>query len=174
MGTVDTEVTGTRIEVYPGKEAVVQFDPDRTFTCVDECTWCCERGVLLYDHDLFELAEHESLAETTTTVRGRPFVDRDQKDRAEHIGPDGKACMFLRDDGLCDLQASYDWKPTRCSVFPLEVTDEDGEIVVDIRDDAERECQGLDVTERRLIDHLDAFLPPVLWELSDPSTAIEL
>lgn len=162
-----------RVEVHPGKEALVRFDPERTFTCVDSCTWCCEHGVMLYEPDLFQLAEHEPLDETTTTVRGQPFIPREDKERSQHVSLDGAACTFLDDDGRCGLQTEHDWKPTRCSVFPLEVSVEDDEIVVDIREDAERNCEGLDVTERRLIDHLDAFLPPMIWDVPDPSTHVE-
>lgn len=164
----------TRVEVHPGKEAIVRFDPDRAFHCVDECSWCCERGVLLYEPDLFGLADHASLADATTEVNGHPFVDRESKDRSTHVGPDGKACVFLDGAGKCSLHAEHDWKPTRCSVFPLEVDVVEGEIVVDVREDAERNCEGMDVGERRLIDHLEAFLPETLWELDDPRTAIEL
>ena len=39
-----------RVEVYPGKEAIVDFDPSLTFECVDDCTWCCRHGVLLYEN----------------------------------------------------------------------------------------------------------------------------
>lgn len=163
-----------RVEVHPDREAIVRFDPDRTFHCVDHCTWCCHQGVMLYEDDLFRLAEVASLRDTTTEHAGRPFVDTESKDRAQHVGPDGIACTFLDDDGKCRLHADHAWKPTRCSVFPLDISLEDGEIVVDIRNDAERNCEGMDVGERRLIDHLDAFLPPLLWDLSDPSTAIEL
>ena len=163
-----------RIEVYPGCEAVVTFDPERTFECVDSCTWCCHHGVLLYEPDFAELADHADLTEATTTYRGRQFVPREEKDRTEHVGEDGAACHFLRDDGLCALHAESDWKPTRCSVFPLEVAVEAGEIHVSIREDAETHCEGMDVTDRRLIDHLDAFLPEVLWKLPDPETEVEL
>lgn len=129
---------------------------------------------MLYEPDLFRLADHASLAETTTEVRGQTFIRREGKDRTEHVGVDGAACAFLAEDGMCSLQAEYDWKPTRCSVFPLDVSREGGEIVVDIREDAERNCDGLDETDRRLIDHLDAFLPPILWELDSPDTRIRL
>ena len=40
-----------RVEVYPDREAVVDFDPSLTFECVDDCTWCCRHGVLLYETD---------------------------------------------------------------------------------------------------------------------------
>jgi len=163
-----------RVEVYPGKEAVVEFDPALTFECVPDCTWCCHHGVLLYDDDFYELAERASLAETTTRYRGEDFVRKEQKDRAEHVGDDGQACVFLREDGLCELHAEYDWKPTRCSVFPLEVREEGGEIHVDVRGDAREHCEGLGVSDRRLVDELDAFLPPLLWELEDPDTHREL
>lgn len=169
-----TEQTDPRVEVYPGKEAIVRFDPDRTFTCVDDCSWCCERGVVLYEDDLFELAEYASLTDSTAEEHGLTFVDREQKDRSDHVGPDGAACYFLDADGRCILHAEHDWKPTRCSVFPLQVTVVDDDLAVDIRADAERHCEGLDVTERRLIDHLDAFLPSLLWELSDPRTDLDL
>ena len=158
------------MEVHPGKEAIVRFDPDRTFTCVDRCTWCCHHGVLLYEPDLFELAEYASLGESTTEFRGEPFVRREPKERDDHVDVDGAACTFLDGDGRCTLHAAHDWKPTRCSVCPLEVRRDNGKIVVDIRDDEERNCEGLDESERRLIDHLDAFLPPQLWELEDPDT----
>lgn len=166
--------SGRRVEVYPGCEAVVAFDSERTFDCVDSCTWCCHHGVLLYDPDFAELADHADLTESTRAYRGRQFVPRESKDRTTHVAADGGACHFLRDDGLCGLHAEHDWKPTRCSIFPLEVTVETGEIHVSIRDDAETHCEGMDVTDRRLIDNLDAFLPEVLWELPDPETRVEL
>lgn len=37
-----------------------------------------------------------------------------------------------------------------------------------------RNTVGLDVSERRVIDTLDAVLPEILWGLSDPTTEIEL
>ena len=172
VGTRGT--TGCRVEVHPGREAIVEFDPERTFECVDSCTWCCHHGVMLYDPDFAELADHADLNEATTAHWGRQFVPREGKDRTEHVGADGAACVFLGNDGLCELHAEGDWKPTRCSVFPLEIAVEAGEIHVSIRDDAETHCEGMDVSERRLIDHLDAFLPEVLWELPDPETKIEL
>ncbi|MEF8855509.1 MAG: YkgJ family cysteine cluster protein, partial [Haloarculaceae archaeon] len=115
-----------RVEVHPGKEAVVDFDPGLTFECVDECTWCCHHGVMLYEPDFLELAECASLAEATTEVQGEDFVRREDKDREEFVDVDGRACFFLRDDGLCALHAEDDWKPARCSVFPLHVTVEHG------------------------------------------------
>jgi hypothetical protein len=163
-----------RVEVHPGREAVVEFDPALTFECVDDCTWCCHHGVLLYEPDLLELAGCASLAEATTQVRGADFVRKEAKDRTEHVGDDGEACFFLREDGLCALQAEHGWKPTRCSVFPLAVAVEDGDIHVSVREEAHDHCEGLDVSERRVIDHLDAFLPELLWELDDPETRREL
>lgn len=171
---VSTVTDGQRIEVYPGKEAIVTFDPDRTFTCVDSCTWCCHHGVLLYEPDFFRLAEYASLEQVTTEVRGRPFIRREEKDRTEHVDIDGAACSFLDADGKCSLHATHDWKPTRCSVFPLEVTRESDALIVGIREDAERNCEGLDETDRRLIDHLDAFLPPELWDIDMPDTHVTL
>lgn len=163
-----------RVEVHPGCEAVVDFDPDLTFECVPECTWCCHHGVLLYEDDLLELAKRESINASVKELRGRDFVKREEKDRDEYTDVDDHACYFLRDDGKCALHAEYDWKPTRCSVFPLEVHVENGEIHVSIRDEAHEYCEGLNVSERRVIDHLDAFLPHVLWNLDDPTTKIEL
>jgi Fe-S-cluster containining protein len=160
---------GTRVEVHPGCEAVVDFDPALTFECVDSCTWCCHHGVLLYERDFYALAERESL-ESTTTARGEDFVKKEAKDREEHVGEDGEACVFLRDDGLCELHAEHDWKPTRCSVYPLSVTVEGGDIHVGIRDSAFEHCEGLDVSDRKVIENLDAFLPEVLWELDDPAS----
>jgi len=163
-----------RVEVYPGREVVVDFDPDLTFECVEDCTWCCQHGVLLYEEDFYELAERAPLDETTTQFRGQDFVRKEDKDRDEHVGEDGQACYFLRDDGLCALHDEHDWKPARCSVFPLAVSVEDGEIHVGIRDSAHEHCDGLDVSERRVIDNLDAFLPELLWDLDDPSSDQEL
>lgn len=160
--------------MHPGCEAVVEFDPELTFECVPECTWCCYHGVLLYGEDLLELAEREPLDAAVTQHRGRDFIKREEKDRTEHIDIDEHACYFLRDDGRCALHAEYDWKPTRCSVFPLAIHVENGEIHASVRDDAERNCDGLGVSDRRIIDHLDAFLPQVLWNLDDPTTKIEL
>ncbi len=162
-----------RVEVHPGKEAVVDFDPDLTFECVDECTWCCHHGVLLYEPDFLELAGCASLSESTTQVRGEDFVRKESKDH-DHTGPDGEACFFLREDGLCSLHAEHDWKPARCSVFPLHVTVEDGDIHVGVREEAHEHCDGLDVSERKVVDNLDAFLPAVLWDLDDPETRREL
>jgi hypothetical protein len=67
-------------------------------------------------------------------------------------------------------------------VFPLAVSVEDGDrtaheagdIHVSIRDSAHDHCEGLNVSERRVIDHLDAFLPAVLWELDNPESRREL
>jgi len=169
---VSTESGGRRIEVHPGREVVVEFDPDRTFECVEECTWCCHHGVLLYDEDFRALADRANLRDATTTVRGERFVRKKRKDRECHVDEAGEACYFLREDGLCALQAEADdgWKPTRCWVFPLEVWREDGDLHVDVRDEAEEHCEGMDVTERRMIDHLADFLPEALWELDDPDT----
>jgi hypothetical protein len=163
-----------RVEVHPGCEAVVEFDPELTFECVPECTWCCHHGVLLYGEDLLALAERESINRSTKQIRGRDFVRREQKDRDEHVDVDGGACYFLRDDGLCALHDEHDWKPARCSVFPLEVHVEDGDIHVTVREDARQHCDGLGVSDRRVIDNLDAFLPELLWELDDPTTRVEL
>lgn len=129
---------------------------------------------MLYEPDLFELANYASLAEVTTEVRGNPFIRRSEKDREDYVDVDDYACHFLNDEGRCTLHAEHDWKPTRCSVFPLEVVAVDGEIVVDIRENAERNCEGLDETDQRLIDHLDAFLPPILWDIEIPDTHIRL
>ena len=167
-------VTGRRIEVHPGCEAIVEFDPELSFECVDTCTWCCHHGVLLYDHDLLELAARANLDDATTAFRGRQFVRREQKDRPTDTGDDGAACYFLGDDGLCALHAEHDWKPARCSVFPLEVHLADGDIHVTVREEAHEHCEGLDVSDRRIIDHLDAFLPEMLWSLSNPETKVEL
>ena len=163
-----------RVEAHPGKEVIVEFDPELTFECVDGCTWCCHHGVLLYEADLFELAGHASLSDATTEARGEDFVRKERKDREHDVGADGEACYFLREDGLCALQAEHDWKPTRCSVFPLGVHVENGEIHVSVREAAREHCEGLHVSERRVIDHLDAFLPELLWELDDPATRREL
>ena len=163
-----------RVGVYPGREAVVEFDPDLTFECVEECTWCCRHGVLLYDEDFLELAERADLSAATTRFRGEDFVRRERKDREEHVADDGAACYFLGEDGLCELHAEHDWKPARCSVFPLEVVLEDGEIRVSVREKATEHCEGLNVSERRVVDHLDAFLPEYLWELDNPDTKREL
>ena len=170
------------VEVYPDRTAVVDFDPNLTFECVEECTWCCHHGVLLYEKDLLELAARENLNESTTQFRGQDFVRQESKDREEHVDEEGKACFFLRDDGLCALHAEHDWKPARCSVFPLHVTveagtatpREGGDIHVSIRDTAHEHCEGLNVSERRVIEHLDAFLPELLWDLDDPETYREL
>jgi len=59
-------------------------------------------------------------------------------------------------------------------VFPLSVTLDDGELYVDIRDSAHEHCEGLNVSERRVIEELDAFLPEYLWELENPDSEREL
>lgn len=159
------------VEVYPGREVVVEFDPDLTFECIDDCTWCCHHGVLLYDRDLLELAQRANLAETTTEFRGEKFVTREEKSRDDYVGEDGQACAFLREDGLCTLHLEEDWKPTRCSVFPLGVwRGDDGDLHVDIRESAHDHCDGLGVSDRRVIDNLEAFLPELLWDLENPDS----
>ncbi|WP_247731758.1 hypothetical protein [Halovivax limisalsi] len=168
----DADDRGRRVEVYPGKEVTVDFDPDLTFECVSECTWCCQHGVLLYGADLIELADRANLAETTTSFRGETFVTREEKDRDDHVADDGQACAFLGEDGLCRPQRDdeHDWKPTRCSVFPLAVSREPDGLHVDIRDSAHEHCEGLGVSERRVIEELPAFLPELLWELENPDS----
>ncbi len=163
------------VEVYPGREAVVEFDPSLTFECVDGCTWCCHHGVLLYGPDLHELAERADLGESTTTARGERFTRRESKDH-DHTAADGAACHFLDGEGRCSLHAEGDWKPARCSVFPLSVRREgvDAPLRVDVREEATEHCDGLDVSERRVLENLGAFLPPVLWEVPDPDTHTEL
>ncbi|HET7323629.1 MAG TPA: YkgJ family cysteine cluster protein [Halococcus sp.] len=163
-----------RVEVHPGCEAVIDFDPELTFECVDSCTWCCQHGVLLSDHDLLELAERANLNHATTDFRGKRAIRRERKDRDEHTSADGAACYFLSDDGLCELHADYGWKPARCSVFPLEISLDDEDIHVSVREEAHDHCEGLDVSDRRVIDHLDSFLPEVLWSLRNPETEIKL
>jgi hypothetical protein len=59
-------------------------------------------------------------------------------------------------------------------VFPLAVHLEAGDIHVTVREEAHDHCDGLDVSERRVVDHLDAFLPELLWTLEDPTTKVEL
>ena len=166
------------VEVHPGREAVVEFDPRLTFECVDGCTWCCHRGVLLHESDLLELTDRERVTEVTTDVAGGRAICREEKARDEHVDVDGHACYFLREDGLCALHADHDWKPTRCSVFPLAVSVESGDLTareggdihVDVREEAHEYCDGLGVSERRVMDHLEAFLPAVLWDLDNPDT----
>ena len=170
------------VEVHPGREAVVAFDPGLTFECVEDCTWCCHHGVLLYEPDLLELAGCADLSDATTQFRGEDFVRQEPKDREAHTDADGQACYFLREDGLCALHADHDWKPARCSVFPLHVSvepgsataREGGDIHVSVREEAREHCDGLGVSERRVVDNLDAFLPAVLWDLDDPETRREL
>lgn len=162
-----------RVEVYPGKEVVVEFDPELTFECVDGCTWCCHHGVLLYGPDVAELAQHTNLRDATTRTRGRDFIRTDEKDH-DHAAPSDEACYFLDANGRCALQAGHDWKPSRCSVFPLEITVRAGTLHVSVRAEAREHCEGLNVSTRRVIDHLDAFLPELLWELEDPTTKVEL
>jgi hypothetical protein len=59
-------------------------------------------------------------------------------------------------------------------VFPLAVRVEDGEIHVGVRDSAHEHCEGLNVSERLVVEHLDAFLPELLWELENPASDVEL
>lgn len=153
-----------RVEVSPGREAVVDFDTIPTFECVDGCTWCCHRGVFLAESELAGLTQCVDPEPVTTTVDGRPKIGREPKVRAEHVDVDGRVCHFLNDDGLCALQAEHDWKPAACSVFPLEITVKPDGLHVSVRGDAERNCEGLNTSEHRLMDHLDAFLPESLWE----------
>ena len=170
MSTDQERTAPLRVEVHPGREVVVEFDPDLTFECVDDCSWCCQHGVLLYGEDLVALAERASLAETTTQFRGETFVKREEKERADHVADDAQACAFLDANGRCTLHAETDWKPTRCSVFPLGVRRCDGDLHVDVRDSATDHCEGLGVSDRRIVDNLEAFLPPLLWELENPDS----
>ncbi len=170
MSESESDSPAPRVEVYPDREVVVEFDPALTFECVEECTWCCHHGVLLYDQDLIELAARANLAETTTQFRSEQFVTREPKDRSDHVGDDGHACAFLNDDGLCMLHLEEDWKPTRCSVFPLGVWREEGDLHVGIRDSAHEHCEGLNVSDRLVIENLEAFLPEVLWDLENPDS----
>ena len=110
--------------------------------------------VLLYEKDLLELAARESLSAAVTEFRGREFV--------------------RREDGLRALHADHDWKPARCSAFPLEVYVESGDIGVTVREVAREHCKGLGVSERRVVDNLGAFLSELLWDLEDPITTVEL
>ncbi|AWB26873.1 hypothetical protein [Halococcoides cellulosivorans] len=164
-----------RREVHPGRWAVLEFDPQRRFRCVEECTWCCHHGVMLYERDVFELADHDDLSAATEQIGGQSFVEREPKDRETHVAEDGCACRYLRDDGLCTLQLSgeTDWKPVRCRVFPLAV-ERDGEVLrVSLREEAEDHCEGLDVGDP-IDDHLADLLPAALWDLDDPDTHREL
>jgi len=68
---------------------VVDFDPDLTFECVDECTWCCHHGVLLYEKDLLALAAREDLAESVVEFHGHDFVRREPKAH-DHVEVDGR------------------------------------------------------------------------------------
>ena len=68
-----------RVEVSPGKEAVVDFDPSLTFECIDDCTWCRRHGVLLYERDLLKSAAWKSLSAAVTELRSREFVRREPK-----------------------------------------------------------------------------------------------
>jgi len=163
-----------RVEVYPDREVVVEFDPDLTFECVDDCTWCCHHGVLLYDRDLLELAQRANLAETTTEFRGEKFVTREAKDRDDHVAEDGHACAF------CGRTASARYT-SRKTGNPLGVRSSrwasgsrDGDLHVDIRDSAHEHCEGLNVSDRSVIDNLEAFLPEVLWDLENPDSDREL
>lgn len=160
------------IEVHPGCDAVVLFEPSLTFECVDSCTWCCHHGVMLYEHDFQALANVANLSESTVQLRSTDFVSREQKDRSDHVADDGMACHFLDDEGLCSLQTNHDWKPTRCSVFPLSVERSGSKLIIDIRKAATGHCEGLTVGDEKLIDHLDAFLPRALWEIENPNSEI--
>ena len=99
-GTGDVSDQARTVEVHPGKEAVVDFDPGLTFECVDECTWCCHHGVLLYEPDLLALADRASLAETTTEFRGQDFVRKEEKEREEHtyLGPNFSSVLSTLSD----------------------------------------------------------------------------
>lgn len=58
-------------------------------------------------------------------------------------------------------------------MFPPEVY-VDGETHVIVREEASEHCDGLDVGERRVVGHLEAFLPELLRDLDDPTTEVEL
>lgn len=158
-----------RIEVYPGRDAIIEFDPTLTFDCIDDCTWCCHHGVYCYYSDLEELANYANLEDATTTFRGERFIRRESQDH-DHTATDGSSCRFLTEEGRCSLHATHDWKPTRCAVYPLAVEREGDALVVELRESAPDHCDGLHEGDQRLIDRLPAFLPPVLWELEEPAS----
>ena len=85
----------TCVEVYPDREVVVEFDPDLTFECVEECTWCCHHGVLLYARDFEALAAHADLAETTTSFRGEEGIKTLEEEclGGKNLGFNGKQCI---------------------------------------------------------------------------------
>lgn len=170
----DDDESPVRIEVHPGREAIIEFDPETTFECVDSCSWCCHHGVMLYEEDFQNLAQLEDLARSTTRLRGTDFIRREKKARSAHVDDDGSACYFLDSEGKCELQSQHEWKPTRCSIFPLAIERRNDEIYVDIRESAHLNCEGLGVSQRRLVDHLDAFLPELIWKIDDPNTEIVL
>ena len=87
-----------RVEVYPDREVVVDFDPSLTFECVDDCTWCCRHGVLLYEKDLLELAARESLAEAIAAFRGRDFLRRERLGLASGERSEPRAVTSGSDD----------------------------------------------------------------------------
>lgn len=159
--------------MHPGCWVFVDLAPELTFECVESCSRCCHGGVLLYEQDRRELEAREPKADAVRWYRRWHFVTGEPKRRQAHVGEDGEACAFLRDDGRCALHARHDWKPTRCSVFPLAVTVSGGELHVTVRRFALEVCEGLGRGERRIVDGLAAFLPVLLWDLEDPSTEVE-
>ena len=161
------------IEVHPGCRAVVELDPELVFECVQQCSWCCHIGVLLYDRDRRELQAREPSCPAIQRSGEWRFIERQPKARETHVGEDGEACFFLRDDGRCALHVEHDWKPTRCSVFPLQVFFEGGELRVAVRQVAREHCAGLGEGQRRIVDQLDELLPVLLWELGNPSTDVD-
>ncbi|WP_254535683.1 hypothetical protein [Halomarina litorea] len=165
-----SEALHRRVEVHPGCEAVVEFDPDLTFECVPQCTWCCHRGVPLFDGERADLARYVDPEAVTARVGDRDVIGREDKGREEYVDVDGRACHFLGDDGQCGLQVDHGWKPARCSVFPLSVHVEGDDLHVSLHESAGQYCEGLNVSDWRVVDHLDAFLPRALWDLPDPTT----
>lgn len=129
---------------------------------------------MLYESDFSALLDRESITDSVEPLFGREFITTIAQPDNEYADSEQRACYYLDSDGKCELHRTHDWKPTRCSVFPLEITVEDDELHVDIRDEARDHCEGLSVSDRRIIDHLDAFLPEVLWELDDPRTKVSL
>lgn len=164
-----------RREVHPGCWAVLEFDPERRFRCVEECTWCCHHGVMCYERDVFALAEYDDLSAATEQIGGETFVRREAKSRDEHVAADGAACRYLRDDGLCAIQRAgeTEWKPVRCRVFPLAVARDGEDLRVSIREEAHEHCEGLEVGDP-IGEQLPALLPEALWALENPDTHREL
>jgi len=96
--------------------------PEQRYTC-HGCGDCCrDFSVQLRDEDLERLEAQgwakERGESVTVEFRGRRYLRQ---------RPDG-GCLFLQDDGLCEIHARYGFheKPVACRLFPFNLAPDSG------------------------------------------------